>query len=79
MRSSGRFRFCREVLLHSAEDGDAQRVGGLARSLGLPVAAGQPEVERELRVDELEAVAHRVLGDRTVSFVFGYWVRVGVV
>ena len=79
MRSSGRFRFCREVLLHSAEDGDAERVGGLARSLGLPVAAGEPDVERELRVDELEAVARRVLGDRTVSFLFGYWVRVGVV
>lgn len=79
MRSSGRFRFCREVLLHSAEDGDAERAGGLARSLGLPVAVGEPDVERELRVDELEAVAHRVLGDRTVSFLFGYWVRVGVV
>ena len=35
-------------------------------------------MERELRIDELEAVARRVLGDRTVPFLFGYRVRVGV-
>ena len=33
-------RVCREVVLHSVEDGDAERIGGFARSLGLPVAAG---------------------------------------
>jgi SAM-dependent methyltransferase len=78
MRASGRFRFCREVLLHSVEDGNAERVGGLARSLGLPVATEDDEAARELRIDELEAVARRVLGARTVPFHFGYWVRIGV-
>jgi hypothetical protein len=37
-----------------------------------------PELERELRVSELEEVARRVLGDRTVPFLFGYRVRIGV-
>jgi glycerol dehydrogenase-like iron-containing ADH family enzyme len=78
MQASGRFRFCREVLLHSLEDGTAERVGGLARSLGLPVATDDADVARELRVDELEAVAHRILGDRTAPFLFSYRVRGGV-
>jgi hypothetical protein len=78
MRESGQFRFCREILLHSIEDGTADRVVGFAYSLGLPAAAGDPELERELHVGELEEVARRVLGERTVPFLFGYRVRVGV-
>jgi SAM-dependent methyltransferase len=79
MRASGSFRFCRELVLHSVEAGDAERVVGFARSLGLPVAdATDDELERELRVDDLEEVARGVLGDRTVPFVFGYRVRIGV-
>jgi len=79
MRASGRFRYCREVLLHSIEEGDAERLGGFARSFGLPFAdLSNEQVERQLRLDELEAVAQRVLGDRTVPFHFGYRVRIGV-
>jgi SAM-dependent methyltransferase len=79
MRASGDFRFCRELLLHSIEEGDAQRIGGLARSLGLPVAdLNDEELERELRVDVLEEVARRVLGDRQVPFLLGYRIRIGV-
>ena len=78
MRESVHFRFCREVLLHSFEDGDADRIVGFAYSLGLPVAIDDPELERELQVRELEEVARRILGDRTVPFMFGYRVRVGV-
>jgi ubiquinone/menaquinone biosynthesis C-methylase UbiE len=80
MRESGRFGCCREVVLHSVEDGNAERVGGLARSLGLPIAdPDDPELERELRIGELEEVADRVLGAAVVPFVFGYRVRLGVV
>ena len=88
MRASGQFTFCRELLLHSVEEGTAERVVGFAYSLGLPAADVEggvekleipdDEVERHLRVRELEDVARRVLGDRTVPFVFGYRVRVGV-
>ena len=80
MRASGRFRYCREVVLHSLEEGDADRIVGFARSLGLPVAdLREEELERELRIDELEAVARRVLENRSVPFLFGYRVRVAVV
>ena len=65
-------------MLHSIEEGNAERISGLTRSLGLPVAdLTDEELERELRIDELEAVARRVLGDRTVPFRFGYRVAVG--
>jgi SAM-dependent methyltransferase len=76
MRSSGRFRFCRELLLHSLEEGDAERVVGFARSLGIVVA--DDELEPELRLGELETAARRVLGERTVPFLFSYRVRIGV-
>jgi SAM-dependent methyltransferase len=78
LRESGRFRFCRELLVHSLEEGDAERVVGFAYSLGLPAAVDDPELERELRVSELEEVARRVLGDRTVPFLWSYRVRLGV-
>ena len=78
MRASGCFRLCREVVLHSVEEGTAERLVGFAHSLGLPAIASDEELERELGVGELEAVARRVLGDRTVPFVFGYRVRIGV-
>jgi SAM-dependent methyltransferase len=79
MRASGRFGFCRELLLHSVEEGDADRVVGFTRSLGLPVVElSHEDADDELGVHELAAVAKRVLGDRTVPFVFGYRIRVGV-
>src|SRR5262249_26841988 len=79
MRESGCFRVCREALIHSVEDGGAKRAVGFARSLGLPVAdLTDDELEGELRIGELEDVAREVLGTRTVPFVFGYRVRIGV-
>jgi SAM-dependent methyltransferase len=80
IRASGRFRFCREVVLHSLEEGNAERVEGLARSLGLPVAdAEDADLERELRIDELAAAAREFLGERIVPFLIGYRVRLAVV
>jgi hypothetical protein len=75
MRASGRFRFTRELVLHSVEDGDADRVVGLLRSAG-GVATFEHE---DLGLEELRATADRLLGDRTVPFWFGYRVRVGIV
>jgi hypothetical protein len=76
MRESGEFRFCRELVLHSVEQGDADRLVGLLGAIGM--IGDAEEAERELRPDLVEAVARRVLGDRTVSFRFGYHVRIGV-
>jgi SAM-dependent methyltransferase len=79
MRASGRFRLCREVVLHSIEEGNADRIVGFARSLGLPAAIPGDELEEALRLGELEEAGRKALGDRTVPFVFGYRVRLGIV
>ncbi len=76
MRESGEFRYCRELVLHSVEEGDVDRLIGLMGSIGM--IGDAEEAEREVRLDEVETVARRVLGDRTVPFRFGYHVRVGV-
>lgn len=76
IRASGRFRYCRELVLQSVEEGSAERIEGFARSLGLPV--GDAEVEGELRYGELREVAERVWGDRVVPLRFGYRVRIGI-
>lgn len=77
MRESGEFRYCRELVLHSVEPGDAERIVGLMRSIGM-IRGVDVDADAEVRLDEVDAVARRVLGDRTVPFRFGYHVRVGV-
>jgi SAM-dependent methyltransferase len=73
LRDSGRFRYARELVLHSVEEGDAKRLLGLMRSYGAV------EVHRDqLPLDELEETARRILGDGVVPFWFGYRVRIGV-
>jgi SAM-dependent methyltransferase len=73
MQASGQFRYVREIVAHSVDPGDADRLMGYVRSLGAV------EVHRDrLPLDELEATARRILGDRTVPFWFGYRVRIGV-
>jgi SAM-dependent methyltransferase len=76
IRASGRFRYCRELVLGSVEEGGVERIVGFARSLGLPVP--EPSLEASLRYDELREVAARVWGDRIVPLRFGYRVRVGI-
>lgn len=73
MRASGRFRYVRELPMHSVEEGDADRWIGLVRSYG-----SVDVVKEDLDLDHLEETARRVLGDGTVPFWFGYRVRIGV-
>jgi SAM-dependent methyltransferase len=75
IEESGEFGYCRELVFHSFEDGDAERVAGLIRSIGILYDG---EVESELRLEEVDAAARRILGDRTVPFLFGYHARIGV-
>jgi len=74
MRASGRFRYCRELAFHATTLGTADSLLGFARSIGMIGDA----TEVELRLDELEAVARRVLVDREVPFQWSYFVRFGV-
>jgi len=72
MRASGQFRYARELVLHSVEEGDGDRLLGLIRSYGAVEVHSD-----ELPLDELEETARRILGDRVVPFWFGYRVRIG--
>ena len=74
MRASGRFRYCRELALHTIVRGTADSLVGLARSIGLSGDA----TEEEIGIPELEIAARRALGDREVPFHWSYHVRFGV-
>jgi SAM-dependent methyltransferase len=79
IRSSGHFRYAREIVLHSKERGGAERVVGMALSLGpLTVALENGTTEEELGVAALREKAQRVLGDREVDIYLGYRIRLGV-
>jgi len=78
--ASGMFRYAREIVLQSVEpDGGAERLVGLAHSIGLPVPNGDEELERELGYQSFAADVHAALGDRVLPFRFGYRARIGVV
>lgn len=80
MVASGRFRFTRELCVHTADDGSSGRLVGLALSQGsvqsllkLAPDAIAPAV------DELRATADALLGDRPETWYWTSRVRVGIV
>jgi SAM-dependent methyltransferase len=79
MRESGHFRHVREVVLHSHERGGAERIIGMALSLGpLSVMLSEGVSEEELGLAQLRAATDAALGDREVEMYLGYRVRLGV-
>jgi ubiquinone/menaquinone biosynthesis C-methylase UbiE len=79
MRESGHFRFVREVVLHSRERGSAERIVGMALSLGpLSVLLNEGVSEEELGLAQLREAAAAALGNREVDLFLGYRVRLAV-
>jgi SAM-dependent methyltransferase len=79
MEASGHFRFTREATLHSRDRGSAERIVGMALSLGpLGVALRGGTSEEELGLAQLREIAGRVLGDHEVSLFICYRVRLGI-
>ena len=79
MRESGHFRHVREVVLHSRETGGAERIVGMALSLGpLTVLLNEGVAEEEIGLAQLRKAAEAALGDREVELFLGYRVRLGV-
>jgi SAM-dependent methyltransferase len=79
IRSSGHFRFARELVCHGFDESSAERVVGLAESIGGPRAlfdGSAPEVEATFA--RLRDVARTILGERPWPMVVCYRVRVGV-
>jgi SAM-dependent methyltransferase len=80
MRKSGLFRYVRELGLSGEDFASADRVVGLALSLG-PVGRLLEEglTEEQIGLTDLREAAERVLGDREVTWTLSYRVRFGVV
>jgi ubiquinone/menaquinone biosynthesis C-methylase UbiE len=79
IKESGHFRYAREVVLHSREPGSAERIVGMALSLGpLTVLLQEGVTEEEIGLATLREAAERALGDRDVELLLGYRVRLGV-
>ena len=79
MRASGHFRQAREIVLHSREQGSAERIVGMALSLGpMVVLLQEGTSEEEIGLAALREAAARALGEREVEIFLGYRVRLGV-
>jgi SAM-dependent methyltransferase len=79
IKASGHFRYARELVLNSRERATADRIVGMALSLGpLTVLHQDGMSEEETGVAALRETAERVLGDREVDIYLGYRVRLGV-
>lgn len=79
IKQSGRFSYVKEVQVHSVEQGNADRLVGLAFSQGglqSLLKAGLSEDEAGL--SSLRKVAHRAIGDAPIPWYFSYRVRIGV-
>lgn len=79
IRESGHFRYTREAVLHSRERGSAERIVGMALSLGpLTVLLQEGVSENEIGLAALREAVARHLGEREVEMFLGYRVRLGV-
>jgi len=79
IRASGHFRFTREILLHHVEMGNAERLVGLALSLGaVETLLKAGHTEADIGLDRLRVEAIRLLGDAPRPWYWGIGVRVGV-
>jgi hypothetical protein len=68
----------REAVLHSRGRGGAQRVIGMALSLGPLTVLLDDASEEEMGLEQLREVSERALGDREVEMFLCYRVRLGV-
>jgi len=79
IKASGHFRYARELVFHSRERADAERIVGMALSLGpLTVLLRNGKSEAEIGLTALREAAERSLRDREAEIFFGYRVRLGV-
>lgn len=79
MRESGRFRYVKEIVLHHAEPGSAERLVGLWLSQGgVATLLKRGMTEDEIGLPPFRAEAERVLGTGLAPWYWSYRVRFGV-
>ena len=80
MRASGYFRYTKEIVVHHADLGNAERLVGLCLSQGSVMTLLKAGLsEEQLGIAELRAIAQRTLGSRPQTWHWGSRVRLGVV
>jgi SAM-dependent methyltransferase len=79
IKASGLFRYAREIVFHARDRADAQRIVGMALSLGpLTVRLSEGLSEDEAGLTALREAADRALGDHETEIFIGYRIRLGV-
>jgi ubiquinone/menaquinone biosynthesis C-methylase UbiE len=79
IRESGHFRLERELVCHGWEEVDAERMRGLATSIGGPRGIfGDQAPEVQATFERVCETAERVLGDRRVPMLLCYRIRLGI-
>ena len=79
IRASGHFELARELVCHGRHEATAERVVGLAESIGGPRAIFTDRAPEVAETSErLREAAYRILGDRTWPMVTCLRVRVGI-
>jgi ubiquinone/menaquinone biosynthesis C-methylase UbiE len=78
IRESGQFSYVREAVLHSRERGSADRIVGMALSLGPLTVLLDEASEEEMGLTALREAAARALGEREFDLFLGYRVRLAV-
>jgi SAM-dependent methyltransferase len=79
IEASGHFRYAREIVFHSRDLADADRIVGMALSLGpLTVLLKDGKSEDEVGLSALRDAAERSVGDREAEIFLGYRIRLGV-
>jgi hypothetical protein len=76
LRESGHFRFTREVVLHSIEQGDAARFLEMTRSNA--ISHQFQFTEQETGFDRLRQAALQHIGSEPIPWYFSYRVRIGI-
>ncbi|MBI3914093.1 MAG: methyltransferase domain-containing protein [Chloroflexi bacterium] len=79
MRASEKFRFVKEIVMHNVEQGNAERLIGVALSQGsVATLLKRGMSEAEIGVPEFRARVERVLNAKTLPWYFSYRVRLGI-
>jgi ubiquinone/menaquinone biosynthesis C-methylase UbiE len=80
LQASGHFRFAREFVVHHVEQGNAERLVGLALSQGGTRALLKHGVsEDEIGIPRLREICERTLGAEMKPWYWSYRARVGIV
>jgi SAM-dependent methyltransferase len=79
IRSSGCFRYAKEIVVHHVDRGNAERLVGLALSQGRVVSLLKRGLsESDLGIDQLRDVADRSLGSSLQTWYWSARIRLGV-